>query len=155
MFRGPQCGVVAAILAAASVLALEPRFSVAIAQARYQENPTIRKSKARDALTKARMLNAQVEMMLLKNSDQVGKMVEMLSQSYGYQVTAIAQAEGIVREAKFKDPTLASGILDMYEHGKPATMMAQTQIKTGDYGAALGSLAGAKQSHQRFMMLLY
>ena len=129
--------------------------TVADAQQRYQENPQLRKSKARDALVKAMSLNAQVEMMLNQGSDQVDKMVQMLSQSYGYQVTAIAQVEGIVREAKFKDPMMERGILDMYERGKPPTMEAQTYIKTGDYGSALGSLAGAKQTHRKFMTLLY
>lgn len=148
---------------AAGILALvgfafvlsEFSLTVAHAQKRYQENPNLRKSRARDAMNKAMMLNAQVEMMLLQNSPQVGKMVEMLQQSYGHQVTAIAQLEGVVREATFKDPMMERGILDMYEHGKPATLIAQTQIKNGDYGAALGSLAGAKQSHHRFMALLY
>lgn len=146
-----------AILAMAAFALMPTTFSttVANAQQRYREDPRIRKSKARDALLKAMTLNAQVEIMLNQGSDQVDKMVDMLSQSYGYQVTAIAQLEGVVREASFKDPMMEQGILDMYEHGKPATMMAQSQIKSGDYGSALGSLAGAKLSHQKFMILLY
>jgi len=129
--------------------------SVADAQQRYQEDPKLRKSRARQALTQAMTLNAQVEMMLNQGSDQIDKMVQMLSQSYGYQITAIAQVEGIVREAKFKDPMMERGILEMYTSGKPPTMAAQTQVKSGDYGSALGSLAGAKQTHRKFMALLY
>ena len=146
-----------AILAAVGFTFLPNFFTrtVAHGQERYRENPQLRKSKARDALVKAMSLNAQVEMMLNQGSDHVDKMVQMLSQSYGYQVTAIAQVEGIVREAKFKDPMMERGILDMYERGKPPTMEAQTYIKTGDYGSALGSLAGAKQTHRKFMILLY
>ena len=129
--------------------------SVADAQQRYQEDPKLRKSRARQALTQAMTLNAQVEMMLNQGSDQIDKMVQMLSQSYGYQVTAIAQVEGIVREAKFKDPMMERGILDMYERGKPPTMQAQSEVKSGDYGSALGSLTTAKQTHRKFMALLY
>src|SRR5258705_3775239 len=88
--------------------------TVADARQRYQEDPKLRKSRARQAMTQAMTLNAQVEMMLNQGSDQVDKMVQMLSQSYGYQVTAIGQMEGIVREAKFKDPMMERGILDMY-----------------------------------------
>jgi hypothetical protein len=129
--------------------------TVAHAQKRYRENPQLRKSRARDALVKAMTLNAQVEMLLHQGSDQVSKMLQMLAQSYGHQVTSIAQLEGVVREASFKDPIMERGILDMYERGKPSTMLAQTQIKTGDYGAALQSLKAAKDSHRRFMALLY
>jgi hypothetical protein len=140
-------GVGLILSASSTTLAQSPK--------RYREDPRLRKSRARDALLKAMTLNAQVEMMLMQNSDQATKMIDMLRQSYGYQVTSIAQVEGIVREASFKDPTMERGILDMYEHGKPATLIAQTQIKNGDYGGAMASLAGAKQSHQRFMMILY
>jgi hypothetical protein len=129
--------------------------TVAHAQNRYREDPKLRKSRAREALTKAMTLNAQVEMMLMQNSDQTAKMIQMLSQSYGYQVTSIAQLEGVVREASFKDPVMERGILDMYERGKPETMLAQTHIKNGDYGAAANSLTNAKASHRRFMVLLY
>ena len=129
--------------------------NVAHAQNRYREDPKLRKSRARDALTRAMTLNAQVELMLHQGSGDINRMVQMLGQSYGYQVTSIAQMEGIVREASFKDPIVERGILDMYERGKPATMVAQTQIKNGDYGAALESLATAKDSHRRFMALLY
>jgi len=129
--------------------------TVAHAQKRYREDPKLRKSRAREALTKAMMLNAQVEMMIYQNSDQIDNMIKMLSQSYGHQVTAIAQLEGVVREASFKDPMMQRGILDMYERGKPETMLAQTHIKNGNYSAAVNSLKAAKESHRRFMALLY
>ena len=134
-----------------------PSFSapVAYGQQRYQENPTLRKSKGRDALTKAMTLNAQVAVMLHQGSEQIDDMVRMLGQSYGHQVAAIAQAEGIVREVKFKDPIMERSILEMYEEGKPPTMMAQSQIKGGDYDSALASLAVAKRTHQKFMTVLY
>jgi hypothetical protein len=129
--------------------------TVAHAQKRYRENPQLRKSRAREALVKAMTLNAQVEMMLHQNSDQVSQMMQLLSQSYGHQVTAIAQMEGLVREASFKDPIMDRGILEMYEQGKPPTMRAQSDIKRGDYAAALQSLAVAKRTHRKFMQLLY
>jgi hypothetical protein len=94
-------------------------------------------------------------MMIYQNSDQIDNMIKMLSQSYGHQVTAIAQLEGVVREASFKDPMMQRGILDMYERGKPETMLAQTHIKNGNYSAAVNSLKAAKESHRRFMALLY
>ena len=140
---------------AAGVIPTEFSATVAHAQKRYREDPKLRKSRARDALVKAMNLNAQVEMMLHQNSDQVSQMMQMLSQSYGYQVTAIAQMEGLVREASFKDPMMERGILEMYERGKPPTMQAQSDIKRGDYGSALGGLAAAKQTHRKFMALLY
>jgi len=129
--------------------------AVAQAQNRYREDPKLRKSRAREALVKAMTLNAQVEMMLIQGSDQAAKMLQMLSQSYGYQVTSIAQLEGVVREATFKDPMMERGILDMYERGKPETMLAQTYIKNGDYPSAVSSLTKAKDCHRRFMALLY
>jgi hypothetical protein len=140
---------------AVGVVAIDFSAGVAHAQKRYREDPKIRKSRAREALVKAMSLNAQVEMMLHQSSDQVGKMVQMLAQSYGHQVTAIAQLEGVVREASFKDPLMERGIVDMYERGKPSTMLAQSQIKSGDFGGALQSLKASKDSHRKFMALLY
>ena len=127
----------------------------ALSQKRYREDPKLRKSRARDALVKAMTLNAQVEMMLHQNSGDVNRMVQMLSQSYGHQVTSIAQLEGVVREASFKDPLMERGILEMYTSGKPPTLQAQSEIKSGDYGSALNSLAVSKRTHQKFMTLLY
>lgn len=137
------------------IVASEIFTPAAHAQKRYREDPKLRKSRAREALVKAMTLNAQVEMMIHKNSGDVAKMVQMLSQSYGYQVNSIAQLEGVVREASFKDPLMERGILEMYTSGKPPTMQAQSEIKSGDYASALNSLAVSKRTHQKFMTLLY
>ena len=127
----------------------------ASAQERYREDPRLRKSRARDALMNAMRLNASVEVMLRQGSEDTGKMIKMLSESYGWQVKSITQIEGVVREASFKDPTMERGIKDMYDIGKPCTQAAEGDIKNGDFDHALGLLAQAKLAHQRFLILTY
>lgn len=151
-------GLVLAMLVAGSFFVFAEIFTTTAAYAqnnKYRVDPKIRKGKARQAMMKAMELNAQVEMMIKQGSESAGKMMEMLSQSYGYQVAAIGEAEGLVREAKFKDPVLQQAIKEMYRYGKPGTINAESQIRNGNIHSALGSLAGAKRIHQKFMTLLY
>lgn len=122
---------------------------------RYRENPQMRKKKSREALSKAMELNAKVEMMIAQGSDNAALMIQMLSQSYGFQITAIGQMEGLEREACFKDAAIEHGIKDMYEIGKPRTQHASSLITAGDFNGALESLAIAKQTHRHFSILLY
>jgi hypothetical protein len=144
--------IVTAILSGNLIFQIE---NPVFAQERYREDPRLRKARARDALLNAMRLNAAVEVMLRQGSDNTGKMLKMLSESYGWQVKSIGQIEGVVREASFKDPTMERGIKDMYDIGKPCTQGAEGDIKNGDYDHALGLLAQAKLAHQRFLVLTY
>lgn len=143
------------VLSAASFTAANVVQAASCDPRRYQENPRLRKQKAREALAKAMELNAKVEIMLAQGSQDIGKMTQSLSQSYGYQITAINQMEGLQREACFKDPAIDKGILSMYEVGKPNTDRATSLIRMGDFAAAAEALANAKQAHRRYSILLY
>jgi hypothetical protein len=121
----------------------------------YRENPRVRKQKSQTALIKAMELNATVVMMVQKGSEEFEKMAQLLSQSYGYQITAIGQMEGLVRESCHKDPTLERGILDMYTKGKPPTEHAAGILRLQSTDGVIESLSVARQTHQQFLLLTY
>ena len=120
----------------------------------YREDPRVRKQKSQTALFKAMELNAKVAIMMQQGSDQNERMIKMLSDSYGYQIVAITQMEGVVRESCFKDPLIEWAIKNMYEQGKPATLRAESKLRNGDPDI-LGELESAKQTHQRFLLVTY
>jgi hypothetical protein len=146
--------VVAVTLAASLLIQFK---TTADAQLRSLNNgeTRIRKNKAQKALLQAMELNARAEAMIKQGVNEPDKMMQFLDQSYSLQAVAIGEMEGVNRVSKFKDPTVAKSIQDMYDNGKPETMKARGSISVGAFDVALEHLARAKLTHQRFLIITY
>ena len=147
-------------LMALGLLLMPGRIFVAAAHAQayvsgYHEDIRMLKNKGRESIFKAMELHAKVAMMITQGSQDVETMKKLLDQSYGFQADSIGMMERINKSLKFKDPIMAKLIKDMYDWGKPGTLVTKSEISNGEFDKALAQLERIRGLHMQVSTMFY
>jgi len=147
-------------LMALGLLLMPGRIFVAAAHAQayvsgYHEDIRMLKSKGRESIFKAMELHAKVAMMITQGSDDVQTMDRLLDQSYGLQADSIGMMERINKSLKFKDPIMVRLIQNMYDWGKPGTLVTKAEISNGEFDKALATLQRVRGLHMQVSTMFY